>query len=567
MSTTELDAARAPAAAGGADPTIGWQPLVVLATGAVAVQEARSGADHAEPDDAAALLALTCAALEALDRTGRPAAALAVPLADTVLAAPAGMDALLAGLAAHEERIGRTVERLVFLAAEPTLDRHFGQAVRLVAAGHHVGIDDLGRHRCSLDLLDRLRPSYARLHAPLLRRATGSPEHRAFLGQLVQAAVGFGALVIADGIERARDYFIARELGALYGQGAKLAPRAAAPMPPGHAIALPFDRRRQAGAFDRTLLASRITRVAPLAADAALDDALARFARRPELAFLPVVDAAGRPLGVLSERNLGLLDSATRRHRHGTAVASYATTCPIAQVDTPPDDIVQGFLGQPNCEGIVLVRGAQYAGIVTAADLLAIEAEHRARVARDANPLTGLPGNHSIHDAMTRLGTAGDGLAAMLDIDHFKPFNDCFGVATGDEAILLAARLLRAAFAAEGFVGHVGGDDFAVVLEVPPGERRPDAARRLADAEHRLRGVAAVFEVQAATLYRDRAAPDGGYEALDRSGRRRRFAGLTISVALARLAGPTTAEAIAARLAEAKKSAKADPSHCAAVTI
>ena len=49
----------------------------------------------------------------------------------------------------------------------------------------------------------------------------------------------------------------------------------------------------------------------------------------------------------------------------------------------------------------------------------------------------------------------------LLDIDHFKPFNDKYGFRLGDRAILLFADILRDVFSRRGeFVGHIGGDDF-----------------------------------------------------------------------------------------------------------
>src|SRR5262249_14973715 len=59
---------------------------------------------------------------------------------------------------------------------------------------------------------------------------------------------------------------------------------------------------------------------------------------------------------------------------------------------------------------------------------------------------------------------------AYIDIDHFKPFNDRFGFDAGDITIKTLAEILReyAATRAPGdaFVGHIGGDDFVLMLPV-----------------------------------------------------------------------------------------------------
>ena len=59
---------------------------------------------------------------------------------------------------------------------------------------------------------------------------------------------------------------------------------------------------------------------------------------------------------------------------------------------------------------------------------------------RDA--LTGLPGRRALNDALRQLGRRY--VIAMLDVDHFKRFNDRFGHRTGDDVLkMIAARLQR----------------------------------------------------------------------------------------------------------------------------
>jgi diguanylate cyclase (GGDEF)-like protein len=87
---------------------------------------------------------------------------------------------------------------------------------------------------------------------------------------------------------------------------------------------------------------------------------------------------------------------------------------------------------------------------------------------REANPLTGLPGNVSIERELSQRIESGDRFAFIYtDIDNFKAFNDYYGYARGDEAIRQTGRLLTRAVARCGnvsdFVGHIGGDDFVVM--------------------------------------------------------------------------------------------------------
>ena len=56
------------------------------------------------------------------------------------------------------------------------------------------------------------------------------------------------------------------------------------------------------------------------------------------------------------------------------------------------------------------------------------------------------------------------------DLDHFKEFNDRYSYYDGDRVIYILSRVLhdvvRGMLGAEGFVGHIGGDDFIFVTPV-----------------------------------------------------------------------------------------------------
>ena len=54
--------------------------------------------------------------------------------------------------------------------------------------------------------------------------------------------------------------------------------------------------------------------------------------------------------------------------------------------------------------------------------------------------LTGLPGRRSLNETMLNLGRKY--VIAMIDIDHFKKFNDTYGHKTGDQVLkMIATRL------------------------------------------------------------------------------------------------------------------------------
>ncbi len=52
----------------------------------------------------------------------------------------------------------------------------------------------------------------------------------------------------------------------------------------------------------------------------------------------------------------------------------------------------------------------------------------------------------------------------MVDIDHFKQFNDLYGHAIGDQVIQVVARLLTECLRENDVLGRYGGEEFCIVL-------------------------------------------------------------------------------------------------------
>ena len=86
--------------------------------------------------------------------------------------------------------------------------------------------------------------------------------------------------------------------------------------------------------------------------------------------------------------------------------------------------------------------------------------------AQERNPLSGLNGNNRIIDQLRIISTYNkDRLIIYFDFDYFKPFNDKFGFKVGDTAILEFVEILKDLFGQKGhFLGHIGGDDFVVII-------------------------------------------------------------------------------------------------------
>jgi diguanylate cyclase (GGDEF)-like protein len=105
----------------------------------------------------------------------------------------------------------------------------------------------------------------------------------------------------------------------------------------------------------------------------------------------------------------------------------------------------------------------------------------RAKEMRNLSPLTGLPGNIRIQEEIERQVREGRPFAVLYcDLDNFKAYNDRQGFVRGDRLIQAVSRIVQEAIAdldgADGFVGHVGGDDFVAVVRPEVAE---EASKRI----------------------------------------------------------------------------------------
>ena len=142
----------------------------------------------------------------------------------------------------------------------------------------------------------------------------------------------------------------------------------------------------------------------------------------------------------------------------------------------------------------------------------------------DANPLTKLPGNHSIQLKISQTLNIQEPFAIChIDIDNFKSFNDQYGFQRGDIAIRTTGQILIAICKKHGssnhFVGHIGGDDFVIVST-------PEKIDGICEE------IIQQFNTEATALY-DKEDQERGYITIkDRRGNLREFPLMSLSMAI-----------------------------------
>jgi diguanylate cyclase (GGDEF)-like protein len=129
----------------------------------------------------------------------------------------------------------------------------------------------------------------------------------------------------------------------------------------------------------------------------------------------------------------------------------------------------------------------------------------------DSDPLTGLRHQRPFEARLTR-SLPGRTAVIAFDIDGFKKINDQYGHQAGDEALLALVGALRLALRGDDQLYRIGGDEFAVVMDVKGPAQARSVARRLLDA---ARGVGHTVSVGAAI----HAVGETGRETLVRADR------------------------------------------------
>jgi GGDEF domain-containing protein len=150
-------------------------------------------------------------------------------------------------------------------------------------------------------------------------------------------------------------------------------------------------------------------------------------------------------------------------------------------------------------EDFIICRHGEYLGMGRTIELLRQITAQQVQVAKQSNPLTLLPGNREIEGQLSRLMALRVPFALCHgDLDHFKSFNDEYGYRHGDQVLLHVADLFRrAAIQTIDFVGHLGGDDYILMMRAPDWRRRLSqlfdsfsaSIPNFYSAEHRRTGV------------------------------------------------------------------------------
>lgn len=148
---------------------------------------------------------------------------------------------------------------------------------------------------------------------------------------------------------------------------------------------------------------------------------------------------------------------------------------------------------------------------------------YRSRRDLSINPSSRLPGPNAIEYEIDRRLKVGEQFAVCYaDLDNFKAYNDYYGYVYGDKMIKITSHIMRNIvhdLTPNGFVGHIGGDDFVFII---PSDM----------VDPICKNIIATFDRMAPFRYAEADRERGWIDVPNRKGEMERFEIMTISIAV-----------------------------------
>lgn len=406
----------------------------------------------------------------------------------------------------------------------------------LRSLGVQIALDDFGAGYSGLYSLYQASADIIKIDQFFIREIDHDSAKRIFVTNLVNMAHAMGERVVAEGVEKEREFYIARSIGCDYIQGYLVAPPEVdiAQLQPRYQVVgrlITADRRNSA--TSEQVLFRSISKTDPIVQHTPILDVLKRFRNEPDTTFIPVVNEHGEPQGIIREQELksyvyspygiSLLMNQSKRPDFDI----YVRRVPVVSIYSRIDRILEFYALDPDADALLVTDEGRYVGCLDSKSLLQILHERELATARDQNPLTRLPGNTIIDEYLSAVYKPNPdwNILVYVDFNYFKPFNDTYGFRVGDRVIQLFADLLRVEINdRDAFAGHIGGDDLFLAYEADESalEECVKSVRRLIDR----------FAQDVRGFYSPADIERGYICALDRDGNERRYEILNTSAAV-----------------------------------
>jgi diguanylate cyclase (GGDEF)-like protein len=202
---------------------------------------------------------------------------------------------------------------------------------------------------------------------------------------------------------------------------------------------------------------------------------------------------------------------------------------------------------QSDSKGIFVTKHDKYYGFINLNNLLSLSYKRNLEIAENKNPLTKLPGNNQLEKFIDNIFESQiSSQIVYFDFNDFKPFNDQYGFRQGDRAILMFAEILQKRISKDGFIAHIGGDDFVAIF----------VKKDYIEIFNLIKSIQDEFKNDAISLYNEEDIKNRYMLGKDRFGTTRKFKLLSVSCAIIQLISTSTLDGFNSKLGDIKKASK-----------
>ncbi|GAX88870.1 GGDEF domain-containing protein [Effusibacillus lacus] len=346
--------------------------------------------------------------------------------------------------------------------------------------GYRIAIDDAGAGYSSLQAIAELRPDYIKIDRSIISDIDRDKIKEILLDTLIDFARKINCHIIAEGIETNEELTKVIRLGAHFGQGYLLGrPGAGFAGVSDQAVELIKKHRApDLTSSTNTMTVGDIVRPIRMFEEQTLvSEVVEYFNKLPNESGVVIVRGK-KPVGlVMREKLFQSLAS-----QYGVplywkrSIQKLMDGYPLVLEESVPVETASRLAmardQQRIYDYVIATREGEISGVVSIQSILDTMTDVKIELAKESNPLTGLPGNRRVERELARrIGQNKPFSIIYADLDYFKWFNDQYGFQRGDRVIRFLAELLQAATAIanveDEFVGHIGGDDFIMITSHP----------------------------------------------------------------------------------------------------
>jgi EAL domain-containing protein (putative c-di-GMP-specific phosphodiesterase class I)/GGDEF domain-containing protein len=343
---------------------------------------------------------------------------------------------------------------------------------------YQIAIDDFGSEYAGLNRICVLEPHFIKIDMAIIRNINSDNIKKSLVKSFAIFCQNANIKLIAEGIETREELATLIELGIDYGQGYYLKRPQCTLCDLDQATKqeiLQLNLTHGASNYQTSFWSNvgHICHEQKITGPATPGYAIFEYITSDSvIAEITVVDENRCVLGVLTRRRLMELFGGQYGYSlHAKKTASELMSKDFLMIDASTSIEMASKLSmvrpqQQLYDDVVVTESGKYLGVVSVKDLLETAVTIQVTRAVDSNPLSGLPGNTAIEEAVKQcISLPTPYSIAYLDLDNFKAYNDAYGFNSGDLMIKSVVRCMKNACSHQEFLGHIGGDDFVIIAK------------------------------------------------------------------------------------------------------